>query len=347
MATQTTLQDVAKRAGVHRSTVSLALRDSPRISKEVRTTIQALAKSMGYRINPLVATLMRSRRSGHEVKHVCLAYITNYPTRYGWRPPHHDRPDYFPGAAQRALELGYKLEHFWLAEPGMSPTRMSDILSSRAITGVLIGRLPPGQSHIELRWERFAAVALGFTMKAPGMHHVAQDPFSATSLVMEQCIARGYQRIGFVFSEADDSPRMGDRMLGAYFRQQFRLAPANRIPPCEYLPGEQMKPTFFRWLERHKPDALVVTHGEPILSWLHEAGLNPPTDIGLATPINDYPQQGVAGVHNDPTELGALATDMLVGMLHRGELGLPSEPHFVLSPGGWLEGNTLRPLPAS
>ena len=36
--------DIAKRAGVHRSTVSLALRDHPRISVEDRRSIQALAR---------------------------------------------------------------------------------------------------------------------------------------------------------------------------------------------------------------------------------------------------------------------------------------------------------------
>jgi hypothetical protein len=28
---------------------------------------------------------------------------------------------------------------------------------------------------------------------------------------------------------------------------------------------------------------------------------------------------------------------MLVGMMHRGETGLPSEPHHVMVPGCWVE----------
>jgi LacI family transcriptional regulator len=57
-----TLQDVADRAGVHRSTVALALRDHPRIPADTRELIRALAEKLGYRKNPLVAALMRSRR---------------------------------------------------------------------------------------------------------------------------------------------------------------------------------------------------------------------------------------------------------------------------------------------
>ena len=126
-----TLQDVADRAGVHRSTVALALRDHPRIPADTRELIRALAEKLGYRQNPLVAALMRSRRSGNAVKHGTLAFLTNYPTRDGWRPIHHNRPDFFPGAVARAKDFGYKLEHFWLGEPGMTPARLSAILRAR------------------------------------------------------------------------------------------------------------------------------------------------------------------------------------------------------------------------
>jgi len=341
---QTTLEDVARRAGVHRSTVSLALRNSPRISPEVREKIQSLAKELNYRVNPLVATLMRSRRSGHALKHVSLAYITNYPTRYGWRPPHHDRPDFFPGAQERAQELGYKLEHFWLAEPGMTPARLSDILQRRAITGVLIGRLPPGHSSIELVWERFAAVALGYTLRAPALHHVAEDAFTSVTEIFEECLARGYRRIGFFEAEIDDSPRWADRLFGAFQRQQLRLASRDRIPLCHFEPGAGYRAKFLAWVRRWKPDAIISSRGQPTFDWLREAGYSIPGDIGLATMLNNHPEQGVSGIYSDPRELGALATEMLVGMLHRSELGLPKEPHFVLLPGRWLDHGTLRPV---
>jgi len=342
MPPEATLEDVAQRAGVHRSTVSLALRNSPRIRPEVRERIQAIAKEIGYRVNPLVATLMRSRRSGHAIKHVCLAYVTNYPTRYGWRPEHHDRPDFFPGAQQRAEELGYKLEHFWLGEPGMTPARMSDILSRRAITGVLLGRLPPGQSSLELCWDRFSAVALGYTLRTPLLHHVAEDPFSGITQIVEQCLARGYQRLGFAVVDVDDSPSWGDRLVGAFLRAQHLLPRANHIPPCDFDPGPAFRDKFLAWVKKWKPDAIVSTRGQPTFNWLREAGYEIPRDVGLATMINNHPEHGISGIYNDPRSLGALATEMVVGMLHRGETGLPAEPHFVLTPGRWLDAGTLR-----
>jgi len=342
-----TLQDLAKRAGVHRSTVSLALRDHPRISSTVRRRIQSLATSMGYRVNPLVAALMQSRRTGQSVKHVVLAYVTNYPTRYGWRAPHHDRPDYFPGAAARAEELGYKLEHFWLAEPGMTPERLSDILTARGIHGVVLGRLPPGQHELRLLWDRFSAVALGLTLQSPALHRVAEDHYTAAVQAMDHLIDRGYRRIGFVFSEADDSPRVGERWTGAYLRQQLRLAPQDRLSPFFFQDTPNLPRDFAAWWKRNQPDALLVTHTSPVLAWLKTLGVRTPQDVGVATLVNDHPERGWSGIYCPAAKLGRLAIEMVVGLMTRSETGIPADPHEVLLRADWLEGNTLRPRPIS
>lgn len=337
MPPSATLQDVAEKAGVHRSTVSLALRDNHRISADVRAKIQRIANELGYRSNPLVTALMRSRRTRRAPRHVVLAYVTDYPTRYGWRPPHHDRPDYFPGAAARASELGYKLEHFWLGEPGMTPARFAQILASRGINGLLIGRLPPGKSEIQLPWEQFSAVALGLTLTKPDLHRVAEDAFASAAIAMQHCLAKGYRRIGFVMSEPDDSPNMGDRWLGAFMRLQLRLALQDRLPYCEYRAAEDFAPHFLQWFEKHRPDVVLATHGDPVAQLLMKPTPRRGHSAKLFLLVNDKPQEGLAGIHLDPGIVGALAVDMLVGMMHRGETGLPTEPHHVLVPGRWVE----------
>ncbi|HWA25872.1 MAG TPA: LacI family DNA-binding transcriptional regulator [Lacunisphaera sp.] len=343
MPDKVTLQDVADQTGVHRTTVSLALRDHPRIPPETRERVKAAAARLGYQINPLVAALMQSRRLGRPVKHVTLAYVTNYPTRYGWKPLHHDRPDFFPGAAKRARELGYNLEDFWLAEPGMTPARFCDILLARNIHGLIIGRLPPGQNSLELQWNRFSCVALGMTLRSPVLHHVTENHFDTVWQAMQRCLERGYRRVGFVFSEANDSPRVGERWLGAYLLQQRAFRARDRLPACAPIPTSETE--FVRWFKRCRPDALIATHARPVLDWLKRLGASVPRDVGIVD-LEDHPQLSCAGVRYDPAIIGALAVEMLVGLLHRNETGVPAtNQHEVLLTGEWREGRTLPPRP--
>lgn len=333
-----TLQDVADRARVHRSTVALALRDHPRIPTATREKIQAIAVRLGYRINPFVAALMQSRRTGKAVRHATLAFVTNYPTRYGWRPEHHDRPDFFPGAVQRALELGYNLEHLWLGEPGMTPERFSRILATRGISGLIIARMPPGQHSLELPWERFSSVALGLTLRSPRLHHVTENHFDTAWQAMQQCFDRGYRRVGFVFTEANDSPRVGDRWLGAYLLQQLKRPRSDRLQLCPGAPTDAAQ--FAAWFRRTRPDSLLVTHAAPALEWLDKLGFRVPRDVGLVE-LQDNPHLGSTGVYYNPVKIGALAVDMLVGLLHRNETGLPADQNEIILSGEWREGSTL------
>jgi LacI family transcriptional regulator len=341
VSVQATLQDVAVRAGVHRSTVALALRDNPRISAETRRRVQTIARDLGYQLNPLVAALMSARRSGKPVKHVTLAYVTNYPTRFGWRPEHHDRPDYFPGAEKRALDFGYKVEHFWLREPGMTSARFCDILAARGIHGLIIGRLPPGVHSLDLRWERFSTVALGMTLQSPLLHHITENHFEAAALALQQCRTRKYRRIGFVFSEANDSPRVGDRWFSAFAGLQLQLPTAERVPPCPGAPASEAQ--FARWYKAERPDALLVTHARPVLAWLARLNYAVPRDVGLIDLASDHPELQCAGVYCDAAKIGALAVEMLVGLMHRSEIGIPNARHEILLTGEWREGRTLPP----
>lgn len=58
---RTSIQDIAKRAGVSHTTVSRALRDNPSISLKVREEIKQLAQEMGYVPNGIAQSLQNQR----------------------------------------------------------------------------------------------------------------------------------------------------------------------------------------------------------------------------------------------------------------------------------------------
>jgi LacI family transcriptional regulator len=334
-----TLEDLARQAGVHRSTVSLALRGSTRISAPRRAAIQALAKEMGYRPNPLVSALMSNRRRKQSTGRTPIAFITNFPSRFGWRPIRHPRPDFYPSAVERAHELGYELDHYWLAEPGITPNRFCNILLNRGVHGLIVGRLPPGQNSLDLDWDAFSCLALGLTLREPALHHVTENHFDTARQAVRRCRAYGYHRIGFVASEEDDSPRVGLRWRGALLSTALEFPPAERLAPCPQVPPDFDQ--FQQWMTEQRPDALLVSNAEPVLAWLDRMGLQVPHDLGLVELGSNPNTLACAGVDYEPGKIGTLAIDMLVGMMHRNETGIPEDPHTVLMHGRWRDGWSL------
>src|ERR1700753_2066854 len=72
------MHHIAARAKVSTMTVSLALRDSPRISSTTRERIQALAAKMGFHPDPALRSLAAYRRT-RQAAHFTgtIAYVNN------------------------------------------------------------------------------------------------------------------------------------------------------------------------------------------------------------------------------------------------------------------------------
>jgi hypothetical protein len=99
---------------------------------------------------------------------------------------------------------------------------------------------------------------------------------------------------------------------------------------------------FVRWFKRYRPDALLVNHAPAVRVWLDRLGLQVARDLGLVE-LEDHPDQGSSGVYYDPAKIGALGVELLIGLMHRNEKGVPVAPHEVLLTGEWRAGTTLPP----
>src|SRR5688572_21345076 len=128
---------IAQLAGVSATTVSLALRNSPKIPAATRQRILRHARRLGYRPNAKVAELMAQLRTkpapGEEA---CFGVISFYESARPWEHSLHFQRIY-EGMTQRAEALGYRLEPFWLRGPGMTYRRLRDILAARGVQGLL------------------------------------------------------------------------------------------------------------------------------------------------------------------------------------------------------------------
>ena len=242
-----TLRDIAAEAGVHFSTVSLALRNHPRLPRETCQHVQDVAKRLGYVPDPMLASLASYRRTLRPVSYrATLAWVTAFPNRDDWRRVQIFR-DQHEGAQQRAEEIGYKLEHFWLGEPGLNAARASQILRTRNIMGLIVAPLPRAGSVLKLDWSDFSSVAIGHSLAAPALHVVSAHQYRCIRVAVQELRARGYRRIGLVMLSASDD-RVDHNWLAGLLIEQHGMASDERLPPL-LLPAWN-EAEFAAWLEQ-------------------------------------------------------------------------------------------------
>lgn len=330
-----TLADVARAAGVHTTTVSLALRNHPRLPVTTRERLQTLAKQMRYTPDPWVRALVAYRGGLRPRRHPALiAYVTNWNTRLGWRHVT-AHPEFYAGAETRACELGYQLEHFWLREPGLTSARLGRILEARGVTGVIIGsHVRERDVALRLDWSQFSAVKIDYFPHEDPLPVVANHHFQIMQLAMRQARARGYRRVGLVMDDGWDITV--DRLWSASFLwSQQEFDSENRIPPC-LLP--ETDPAD--WLERHRPE-VVISKGEFVLPVLAKLGRRVPEDVAFVDLFLEDGSGRTAGVRQNHAAVGALAVDMLASRMQRHERGSPQIATTTYVDGTWFDGQSL------
>ncbi|RYD66211.1 MAG: LacI family transcriptional regulator, partial [Verrucomicrobiaceae bacterium] len=336
---QPTMQQIADAAGVSRMAVSLALRNSPKISPATTQRIRDIAQQLGYRPNPMVAALMTQLRHGREVKRPStIAYVTAYPTEDGWRRPG-PFGAFHEGARKRAEALGYTLEDWWLRRPGMTEQRFCDILDTRNIHGLVIAPLPPGGGELNLTWSRFAAATIGYSVTAPDLHRASNHQYGTITVALQELNRRGYRRIGLALS-AETDKRVKHHWSAGMLVYQQQLPAQERVPVL--LTDGPFARHFAAWFSEHRPD-VVLSHEWQVMRILDSLGLRVPEDVGFAhLALGDREQHQWAGMDQNSELVGSAAIDLVDAQLRRNERGVPGVPKTVLIPGSWISGPTVR-----
>lgn len=333
-----TIKDVAAHAGVHHSTVSLALRNHPSIPETTRARIRASAETVGYRPDPMLRSLMAYRRGIQtQPGRTVVAWVTNYPTRTGWRRTR-VFAELHAGAARRAEELGFKLEEFWLREGGMSLARANQILDARNITALLIAPQPEPNARLDLNWAQVSAVTFGYTLASPRLHLVTNHQFASMCRLVQELLALGYRRPALALPKSLDQ-RVHHGWLGGFLAEQAYLPLRQRTRP--WLFDAFALDTLGRWLGREKPDVLI-SPTEDVWRGLPTLGYRVPDDLGFALPSRPTPDEPRAGVDENSQAIGAAAMELLAGLWQRNERGIPAVPQRLLIEGLWRPGPSVR-----
>ena len=338
------LRDIAEKAGVSRMTVSLALRGDPRVSKETQALIQEIAAELGYQPNAKVSRAMAElAKSRHVEADERLAFLTSEKTEHRWKEWRHN-VECYEGARKRALEYGYVLEPFWLRQPNHSPEETGRVLWARGIDGVMVAPLgndfdQDGLRTFDFDWDKFSVVELAETLDEPRFDCARHDHFDGMLLALFSLESLGYRRIGLVLDSMLDV-RTRHRWYSAYLLWKSVRGFSEELPVMFY--DQFAVENVARGIHQMKLEALVsprLTLGAE----LETAGFCVPEDIGVAgldRPSDD--KSGLSGISQNTEAIGSAAADLLVGLVHRGEKGIPAFPSQKICDGLWVEGRTAH-----
>lgn len=336
-----TIKNIALAAGLSTATVSLALRGHPRIPPETRARVAEVAGDLGYRPNPLVASLMRQIRSGRRPRYQgTLAFLTMGRSRGQLLSRSHYVQALHRGAVKQAERHGYRVETFWIENEKTDCRRLTSILRARDVRGILVPPLPDAKPLTDIDWSYFSSVALTHSLLSPRMHRVCPNQFDNMTLLLRNLEAAGYRRIGFYLDQLADH-RVNRFWSSAFLRYQLGLPVRQRIPLLltERIDGG----SFHRWRERHQPDVIICPFSE-VPQWLDDAGCRIPEDVGLAMPSYDPTHPDVSHVDECPEQVGADAADILVMEISCDNQGIPKSPRTHSIGGEWRQGSTTKTI---
>jgi LacI family transcriptional regulator len=333
------MREIAARLGVSHVTVSMALRDNPRVSAAMREKVKRTAEELGYRPDPMLNALAayRNSKSASGI-HSAVAWIN------AWVKPEELRGYqefdlYWKGASECAAKFGYRLEEFRLDEQ-MPLHRLHQIFQARNIRGILLPPHGPVQPpwH-DFPWGEYSVVRFGRSLKFPPAHLVTADQLTNTFIAVCKMRERGYRRIGLLTFETDLDPR-GPHFTAGFLSARELLHDSESFPifRIEEPVTEEVVARFKKWMKKEKPDALLSTVEQKIL--LRGSGYRVPGDIPVAvTSILDGGAD--SGMDQHPEEIGRAAFLLLNSEINDGARGIPRYFRQILVEGSWVDGTSL------
>jgi LacI family transcriptional regulator len=336
-----TMDDVASVAKVHQTTVSLALRNDPRLPRETRLRIRALAESLGYRPDPMLSALNFYKASRDAAKAPpSMAFImrsrANLPSESFFA-----NEQFLQGARQAAERMGYRIVPFQIDNTPAEGARLGRILRSRGIGGFIIGSLDAGLHGLSMDWDYFSGLCIESQHLGLSMHTVANNQSGSTRTAVRRLFELGYRRIGLAVGEIEETS-LRKPFTAGYLVEVHEHRTLRVIEPL-LLRSEDDAVTAAKlgsWVRGHKIDA-VLGNWSNIPDLLGMAGLGIPRDVGVAT-LDYNPHRGaVAGIRQSHELVGERAVEALALLMKTNQRGQIRLPNTTLVDGLWQDGPEL------
>ncbi len=327
-----TIRDVAARAGVSKSLVSLALQNAPRVSPATREAILAAAEELGYRRNAAAHALVahRTRTIG-----VFVLDLHNPITA-----------DVLDAVQAEARRRDYRTIVVVGGDDAAAERAELEKLLEFRVEGIIaLGhRLPDGAR--EAFTADCPAVVIGSEQHGiPHLVSMSNDDVAGAALAVDHLAALGHERITYV--DGGSSTVARDRRRG--YRAAMRrhgLSEHVSVVRGSFTDDGGYRGAFEALGAANPPTALFVVNdlaAMGALAAVTDRGLAVPDDVSVVgydgTRLAGIRPLGLTTVAQPLEELGTRAATLLCGLLD-GEP--PGQPHTRLAP-SLIERRTTAP----
>lgn len=333
------LRQLAKAAGVDPSTVSRVLRGQGRCSEATRKKILKAAEKLHYQPDPSVVRVMtRIRSNAPKQTSESIAYISHMSLEKKWK----SLSLFKQAIEQRAQELGYQFAFFDADEKEFSAKRLSQILYSRGIQGVILSPISEEKPPVELQWEHFSVVAIGRSQAKSGLHRVYSDVWHSVNEVLSYFLTQNYQRIGMIYTAHEN--RKMECFPEAAWLIASRRPDKKRLLPLLLVERYNSENAIKRYVEKHQPD-LIISHSTFFYNYLKSWGTKIPQKVGVFS-LSDIPKQQspISCLVPNHKRIGATAVELVSTLLAHNKLGLSESPHGVLVKPLLYPGKTVKKI---
>ena len=311
-----TLEDIARQAGVSRSTVSRVVNGHPNVRADVRQRVLEVVQETGYHPNAAARTLasQRSRTIGLVLPRTVSSFFAD---------------PYFPhltqGIAQACNQSDYTLGLFLVGSDEDEEKAFPRLSRRGYLDGVLVQTGQVGDQLIErLIHSEMPLVIIGRPFHSDGVSFIDVDNLDAARNAVGHLVRLGYQRIATITGPANNTTGI-DRREG-YLRA---LAERGRtVEEALVAEGDFSEASGYYAMKRllpAKPDAVfaasdVMAFGG--MRAIREAGLRIPEEIALVG-FDDLPQASrseppLTTVRQQVVQFGMSAVEVLIDVIDNG-----------------------------
>jgi len=329
-----TITDVARRAGVSKSLVSLVMRGADHVSVRRRQAVNKAAAELGYRPNAMARSLVQRRT------HIVGVMVSDLHNPFF--------ADVVAGILDQAVRTGYKV----LVNTGnRAALREADALETllqlRADGLILAG--PVLEDEVIVGASREVPIVLvGREARGASVDSVTNDDRAGAEVAVEHCVSLGHHHIAHI--DGGHGAGAPDRRRG-YEEAMRRLGLEQTIAVVSGSYTEDGGHSgCVALLERDpRPTAIFAANDLAAIGALNaieESGLNVPDDVSLVgydnTSLAALRHISLTTIHQPRREMGHLSLNML---LERVDDGRAQPRRVVLSPRLVVRASTAPPRP--